>query len=74
MTAYQRMYYYLDHAIGEALREMEQQNFGTARETLRQAQELADKMRRKEEGTTDVHEHIRNPYDFIERKIPYRCP
>mgnify|MGYP001628575419 FL=1 len=55
MTAYQRMYYYLDHAISEALREMEQQNFGTARETLRQAQELADKMRRKEEGTTDVH-------------------
>ena len=49
---------------------MEQQNFGTARETLRQAQELADKMRRKEEGTTDVHEYIRNPYDFIERKIP----
>ena len=37
MTAYQRMYYYLDHAISEALREMEQQNFGTARETLRQA-------------------------------------
>ncbi|MBS1359539.1 MAG: hypothetical protein HPZ92_03350 [Oscillospiraceae bacterium] len=70
MTAYQRMYYYLDHAISEALREMEQQNFGTARETLRQAQELADKMRRKEEGTTDVHEYIRNPYDFIERKIP----
>ena len=70
MTAYQRMYYYLDHAIGEALREMEQQNFGTARETLRQAQELADKMRRKEKGTTDVHEYIRNPYDFIERKIP----
>ena len=70
MTAYQRMYYYLVHAIGEALREMEQQNFGTARETLRQAQELADKMRRKEEGTTDVHEYIRNPYDFIERKIP----
>ena len=70
MTAYQRMYYYLDHAINEALREMEQQNFGTARETLRQAQELADKMRRKEEGTTDVHEYIRNPYDFIERKIP----
>ena len=70
MTAYTRMYYYLDHAIGEALREMEQQNFGTARETLRQAQELADKMRRKEEGTTDVHEYIRNPYDFIERKIP----
>ena len=70
MTAYQRMYYYLDHAIGEALREMEQQNFGTARETLRQAQELADKMRRKEEGTTDVHEYIRNSYDFIERKIP----
>ena len=70
MTAYQRMYYYLDHAIGEALREMEQQNFGTARETLRQAQELADKMRRKEEGTTDVHEYIRNPYDFIERKRP----
>ena len=69
MTAYQRMYYYLDHAISEALREMEQQNFGTARETLRQAQELADKMRRKEEGTTDVHEYIRNPYDFIERKI-----
>ena len=66
MTAYQRMYYYLDHAISEALREMEQQNFGT----LRQAQELADKMRRKEEGTTDVHEYIRNPYDFIERKIP----
>ena len=58
MTAYQRMYYYLDHAISEALREMEQQNFGTARETLRQAQELADKMRRKEEGTTDVHEYI----------------
>ena len=70
MTAYQRMHYYLDHAISEALREMEQQNFGTARETLRQAQELADKMRRKEEGTTDVHEYIRNPYDFIERKIP----
>ena len=70
MTAYQRMYYYLDHAISEALREMEQQNFGTARETLRQAQELADKMRRKEEGTTDVHEYIRNLYDFIERKIP----
>ena len=70
MTAYQRMYYYLDHAISEALREMEQQNFGMARETLRQAQELADKMRRKEEGTTDVHEYIRNPYDFIERKIP----
>ena len=70
MTAYQRMYYYLDHAISEARREMEQQNFGTARETLRQAQELADKMRRKEEGTTDVHEYIRNPYDFIERKIP----
>ena len=70
MTAYQRMYYYLDHAISEALREMEQQNFGTARETLRQAQELADKMRRKEEGTTDVHEYIRKPYDFIERKIP----
>ena len=70
MTAYQRMYYYLDYAISEALREMEQQNFGTARETLRQAQELADKMRRKEEGTTDVHEYIRNPYDFIERKIP----
>ena len=70
MTAYQRMYYYLDHAISEALREMEQQNFGTARETLRQAQELADKMRRKEEGTTDVHEYIRNPYNFIERKIP----
>ena len=70
MTAYQRMYYYLDHAISEALREMEQQNFGTARETLRQAQELADKMRRKEEGTTDVHEYIRNPYDFIERKVP----
>ena len=70
MTAYQRMYYYLDHAISEALREMEQQNFGTARETLRQAQELADKMRRKEEGTTDVHEYIRNPYDFIARKIP----
>ena len=70
MTAYQRMYYYLDHAISVALREMEQQNFGTARETLRQAQELADKMRRKEEGTTDVHEYIRNPYDFIERKIP----
>ena len=70
MTAYQRMYYYLDHAISEALREMEQQNFGTARETLRQAQELADKMRRKEKGTTDVHEYIRNPYDFIERKIP----
>ncbi len=70
MTAYKRMYYYLDHAISEALREMEQQNFGTARETLRQAQELADKMRRKEEGTTDVHEYIRNPYDFIERKIP----
>ena len=70
MTAYQRMYYYLDHAISEALREMEQQNFGTARETLRQAQELADKMRRKEEGATDVHEYIRNPYDFIERKIP----
>ena len=70
MTAYQRMYYYLAHAISEALREMEQQNFGTARETLRQAQELADKMRRKEEGTTDVHEYIRNPYDFIERKIP----
>ena len=70
MTAYQRMYYYLDHAISEALREMEQQNFGTARETLRQAQELADKMRRKEEGPTDVHEYIRNPYDFIERKIP----
>ena len=70
MTAYQRMYYYLDHAISEALREMEQQNFGTAWETLRQAQELADKMRRKEEGTTDVHEYIRNPYDFIERKIP----
>ena len=70
MTAFQRMYYYLDHAISEALREMEQQNFGTARETLRQAQELADKMRRKEEGTTDVHEYIRNPYDFIERKIP----
>lgn len=70
MTAYQRMYYYLDHAISEALREMEQQNFGTARETLRQAQELADKMRRKEEGTTDVHEYIRSPYDFIERKIP----
>ena len=70
MTAYQRMYYYLDHAISEALREMEQQNFGTARETLRQAQELADKMRRKKEGTTDVHEYIRNPYDFIERKIP----
>ena len=70
MTAYQRMYYYLDHAISEALREMEQQNFGPARETLRQAQELADKMRRKEEGTTDVHEYIRNPYDFIERKIP----
>ena len=70
MTAYQRMYYYLDHAISEALREMEQQNSGTARETLRQAQELADKMRRKEEGTTDVHEYIRNPYDFIERKIP----
>ena len=70
MTAYQRMYYYLDHAISEALREMEQQNFGTARETLRQAQELADKMRRKEEGTTDVHEYIRIPYDFIERKIP----
>ena len=70
MTAYQRMYYYLDHAISEALREMEQQNFGTARETLRQAQELADKMRRKEEGTTDVHEYIRNPYDFSERKIP----
>ena len=70
MTAYQRMYYYLDHAISEALREMEQQNFGTARETLRQAQELDDKMRRKEEGTTDVHEYIRNPYDFIERKIP----
>ena len=70
MTAYQRMYYYLDHAISEALREMEQQNFGTARETLRQAQELADKMRRKEEGTTDVHEYIRNPYDFIEPKIP----
>ena len=70
MTAYQRMYYYLDHAISEALREMEQQNFGTARETLRQAQELADKMRRKEEGTTDVHEYIRNPYDFIERMIP----
>ena len=70
MTAYQRMYYSLDHAISEALREMEQQNFGTARETLRQAQELADKMRRKEEGTTDVHEYIRNPYDFIERKIP----
>ena len=70
MTAYQRMYYYLDHAISEALREMEQQNFGTSRETLRQAQELADKMRRKEEGTTDVHEYIRNPYDFIERKIP----
>ena len=70
MTAYQRMYYYLDHAISEALREMEQQNFGTARETLRQAQELADEMRRKEEGTTDVHEYIRNPYDFIERKIP----
>ena len=70
MTAYQRMYYYLDHAISEALREMEQQNFGTAQETLRQAQELADKMRRKEEGTTDVHEYIRNPYDFIERKIP----
>ena len=70
MTAYQRMYYYLDQAISEALREMEQQNFGTARETLRQAQELADKMRRKEEGTTDVHEYIRNPYDFIERKIP----
>ena len=70
MTAYQRMYYYLDHVSGEALREMEQQNFGTARETLRQAQELADKMRRKEEGTTDVHEYIRNPYDFIERKIP----
>ena len=70
MKAYQRMYYYLDHAISEALREMEQQNFGTARETLRQAQELADKMRRKEEGTTDVHEYIRNPYDFIERKIP----
>ena len=70
MTAYQRMYYYLDHAISEALREMEQQKFGTARETLRQAQELADKMRRKEEGTTDVHEYIRNPYDFIERKIP----
>ena len=70
MTAYQRMYYYLDHAISEALREMEQQNFGTARETLRQAQELADKMRRKEEGKTDVHEYIRNPYDFIERKIP----
>ena len=70
MTAYQRMYYYLDHAISEALREMEQQNFGTARETLRQAQELADKMRRKEEGTTDVHEYIRNPYDFIKRKIP----
>ena len=70
MTADKRMYYYLDHAISEALREMEQQNFGTARETLRQAQELADKMRRKEEGTTDVHEYIRNPYDFIERKIP----
>ena len=70
MTAYQRMSYYLDHAISEALREMEQQNFGSARETLRQAQELADKMRRKEEGTTDVHEYIRNPYDFIERKIP----
>ena len=70
LTAYQRMYYYLDHAISEALREMEQQNFGTARETLRQAQELADKMRRKEEGTTDVHEYTRNPYDFIERKIP----
>ena len=70
MTAYQRMYYYLDHAISEALREMEQQNFGTARETLRKAQELADKMRRKEEGTADVHEYIRNPYDFIERKIP----
>ncbi len=70
MTAYQRMYYYLDHAISEALREMEQQNFGTARETLRQAQELADKMQRKEEGTTDVHEYIRNSYDFIERKIP----
>ena len=70
MPAYQRMYYYLDHAISEALREMEQQNFGTARETLRQAQEPADKMRRKEEGTTDVHEYIRNPYDFIERKIP----
>ena len=70
MTAYQRRYYYLAHAISEALREMEQQNFGTARETLRQAQELADKMRRKEEGTTDVHEYIRNPYDFIERKIP----
>ena len=70
MTAYQRMYYYLDHAIGEALREMEQQNFGTAKETLRQAREVTDKMRCKEEGTTDVHEYIRNPYDFIERKIP----
>ncbi len=70
MTAYQNMYYYLDHAISEALCEMEKQNFGTAKETLQQARELADKMRRKEEGTTDVHEYIRNPYDFIERKIP----
>ena len=70
MTAYQNMYYYLDHAIGEALREMEKQNFGTAKETLRQAREVTDKMRCKEEGTTDLHEYIRNPYDFIERKIP----
>lgn len=39
---YQRMYYLLFNAITDALSEMDEMNFGAARETLKQAQLTAE--------------------------------
>ena len=42
MTDYQKMYTTLFNAITDALEQMEQQNYGTAKETLITAQQEAE--------------------------------
>lgn len=67
MPTYENMYYCLDHAIREAIKKLDQQNFGAARDELMQAYETAEKMRRALVGGSDVYECFRNPYDNAER-------
>ena len=67
MQIFEDMYYYLDHAVRKALKEIDRQNFGIAREELSRAQKTVEQMCRGVTGKDNRYEYFRNPYDSIER-------
>ena len=67
MQNFEDMYYYLDHAVRKALKEIDRQNFGIAREELSRAQKTVEQMCRGVTDKDNRYEYFRNPYDSIER-------